>query len=155
MSETLDRPPTGTRSTLPGATVISRIRGMLLAAMGTALVYSILGTAGKGGCFDAISDEGVADSTCVTLSLQPSPFVYLAIGVAVVVAISLVLRPGRSEASALHVIDWTVIVIIAGTLAWAALAMVSFFAIPLEPPGLDGTITIPFTFGNVDIDITR
>lgn len=154
MSETLDRTPAGVASPLPGATIIGRIRGMLLSALGAALGYSILGTASKRGCFDAVSEEAAADSACVNLTLHPSPIVFIAIAVTVIVAITLVLRPGRSEASALRIIDRAVDIIIAGTLAWAALTMVSFFAIPLEPPGPGEPFTIPFTFGNVDIDIT-
>ena len=154
MPETIDRPPATSLSTLPGATVIRRIRGMLLSAMGTALVYGLVGTASKGACFDSVSEKAAGESSCVNLTLHPSPIVYTAIAVAVIVAITLVLRPGRSEASALKVMDRTVTVIIVGTLAWAALTMVSFFAIPMEPPGLDGTFTIPFTFGNVDVDFT-
>ena len=153
MPETIDH-PTGTLSSLPGATIIRRIRGMLLSAISTALVYSLIGNANKGACFDTVSEKAAVESTCVNIVLQPSPFVFLAIAVAVIVAITLVLRPGRSEASALKIMDRTVIIIISGTLAWAAVTVVSFIAIPMEPPGLDGTFTIPFTFGNVDVDFT-
>ncbi|MFF2493500.1 hypothetical protein [Agromyces sp. NPDC058064] len=164
MRETLDRPPAASLSTLPGATIIRRIRRMIFAALGTGFVYSMVGTASKGGCQGGVTDGGFVDGhgqptevapTCVDLTLHPSPIVYTSIAVTVIVALTLVLRTGRTEASALKVIDRAVIVIIAGTLAWAALTMISFLAIPLDPPSPGEPFSIPFTFGFVEIDITR
>ncbi|UOQ90188.1 hypothetical protein MUN74_04525 [Agromyces endophyticus] len=155
MPEMLDQSQAGSLASVPGATIIRRIRGMIFSALSTGIVYSFVGFASKGACFDAAVDGPEPVSTCVNLTLSPSPLVYLGIAVTVVVAISLVLRPGRTEASALRLIDRAVIIMIAATLVWAALAMVSFIALSIEPPGPGGTFTIPFTFGVVDVDITR
>jgi len=155
MPETLDHPPAVALSTVPGATIVRRIRGMIFSALSVALVYSFVGFASKGACFDAAVDSPEPVSTCVSLTLSPSPLVYLGMAVTVIVAISLVLRPGRTEASALRIIDRSVTIMIVLTLAWVALTMVSFFALSIEPPGPGGTFTIPFTFGVVDVDITR
>ncbi|MFE6964158.1 hypothetical protein ACFVAJ_03535 [Agromyces sp. NPDC057679] len=163
MPDTLDRPAAAALSTLPGATIIRRIRGMIFSALSTALVYSFVGTASKGGCVGGSPTDGFMEvngspadiaPTCVQLNLRPSAIVFVAIAVTVIVAITLVLRPGRTEASALRVIDRAVVVMIAGTLAFAALTMVSFFAIPLDPPSPGEPFMIPFTFGHVEVDIT-
>ncbi|WP_344294554.1 hypothetical protein [Agromyces neolithicus] len=163
MPETLDRPPAASLSTLPGATIIRRIRRMILSALAVALVYSILGTASRGGCAGGSTDgfpevnAGPADiaPACVQLNLRPSVIVFVAIAVTVIIAITLILRPGRSEASALRIIDRAVLVMIVGTLVWAAVTMVSFFAIPLDPPRPGESFMIPFTFGDVVVDITQ
>ncbi|WP_022890379.1 hypothetical protein [Agromyces italicus] len=161
MAETIDRP--ASLSTLPGATVIRRIRRMAFAALGTALVYSVIGAATRGGCVGGSTADGFMEvngsaaditPTCVQLTLRPSWIVFVAIAVTVIVAITLILRPGRSEASALRIIDRAVAVMIAGTLAWAALTMVSFFAIPLDPPSPGEPFMIPFTLGQVEVDLT-
>ena len=58
MPDTLDRLPAAARSTLPGAAIIRRIRRMLLWALGMAVVYSIIGTASKGGCPGGFTGDG-------------------------------------------------------------------------------------------------
>lgn len=160
MPATLDRPPAASFSTLPGATIIRRIRRMICVALSAGLLYSMFGTATKGGCLgggDIATQGDPADAapTCVNLTLHPSPIVYTAIAVTVIVALTLVLRTGRTEASALRIIDRAVIVIIASTFAWAVLTMVSFLAIPLDPPSPGEPFTIPFTFGVVEVDLIR
>lgn len=164
MPETLDRLPSASLSTLPGAAIIRRIRGMLLWSMGTAIVYSTLSTASRGRCPGGVTgDGGYIDSNgnptdvapvCVDLTLRPSPIVFIAIAAIVLIAITLVLRRADSELAALRVIDRAVILMVAVTIAWSALTMVSFFAIPVETwDGVD-PFTIPFTFGNIDIDVS-
>lgn len=164
MHETLDRPPAASLSTLPGAAIIRRIRGMLLSAAGTAILYSVVSTASKGGCIGGVTgDGGYIDANgnptdvvpmCVNLTLHPSSIVFIAIAVIVIVAIILVLRRADSESAALRMIDRAVIVIVAGTIGWAALTMVSFFAIPIDSWNGVEPFTIPFTFGNIDIDVS-
>jgi hypothetical protein len=164
MPETHDRLPAASLSTLPGAAIIRRIRGMLLWSMGTAIVYSTLSTASQGRCAGGVTgDGGYIDSNgdatgvvpmCVNLTLRPSPIVFFAIAAIVIIAITLVLRRANSEQAALRTIDRAVILMVAVTIAWSVLTMVSFFAIPLESwDGVD-PFTIPFTFGNIDIDVS-
>lgn len=64
-------------------------------------------------------------------------------------------RDARPACRALRIIDRSVIVIIAGTIAWAVLTMVSFFAIPLDPPAPGGPFILPFTFGVVDVEVVQ
>lgn len=164
MPDTLDRLPAASLSTLPGAAIIRRIRGMLLWSVGTAIVYSALSTASQGRCPGGVTgDGGYIDSNgdptdvapmCVNLTLRPSPIVFIAIAAIVIIAITLVLRRADSERAALRIIDRAVILMVAVTIGWAALTMVSFFAIPLESwDGVD-PFMIPFTFGNTDIDVS-
>ncbi|GAA1504273.1 hypothetical protein BJ978_000359 [Agromyces terreus] len=161
MPETLDRAPGAELATIPGAAVIRRIRRLLIWAGVTALVYGTLVTASKGGCpGGATGDGGYLDANgdptevvpqCVQLTLKPSGLVFVFIAVAVLVAISRVLRAG-DQASAIRVLDRTAIVIVAVVAAWSVVTLVSFLSIPLdqwdgtEPFFLDG-----FVFGNVDI----
>lgn len=164
MPETLARPPAEALSTLPGAPIIRRIRGLLYSAGATALVYSILSTASKGGCPGGVTGDGGfidangaptdAQQLCVTLTLRPSPIVYTAIGVIVLIALTLVLRRAESVTAALRLLDRAAILIIAVTLVWTVLTMVSFFAIPIDAWNGVDPFTIPFTFGNVDVDVT-
>ncbi|ANJ26086.1 hypothetical protein [Agromyces aureus] len=165
MPETLERPPADAVSTLPGAPVIRRIRRLLYAAGATAILYGVLGTAGKGGCPGGVSgDGGFVDANgaatdvvpmCVNLTLRPSPIVYAVIVVIVLIAISRVLRSADSEVAAFRTLDRAAIVIVAVTLAWAALALVSFLSIDVS--AWDGVRPFPypdFTFGSIDIDVT-
>lgn len=164
MPDTLDRLPAAARSTLPGAAIIRRIRRMLLWALGMAVVYSIIGTASKGGCpggftgdggyLDANGDPTDVASMCVNLTLRPSPIVFVAIAAIVIVAMTLVLRRADSESAALRTLDRAVIVIVAVTIGWAALTMVSFSAIPYDSWDGIEPFTIPFTFGDIDIDVS-
>lgn len=161
MPDTLDRAPATSLPTLPGTPTIRRIRRMLLWALGIAVVYSVLGTASKGSCpGGATGDGGFIDATgdptdvapmCVNATLRPSATVFFAIAVIVIVAITLVLRRAGSEAAAVRTIDRATIIIVAGTIAWAALTMASFLAIPLD--GMEYR-SIPFMFGNIDIDVS-
>lgn len=161
MAETLDR-PMAALSTVPGATVIRRIRRMIFSALGAALVYSVIGAASRGGCIGGSTADGFievnagpADITpsCVQLTLHPSAFMFIALVVTVIVAITLVLRPGQSEMSALRVIDRATLVMIVGTIVWAVVTQISFFAIPLDPPIPGEAFTVPFTFGHVEVDV--
>ena len=164
MPDILGSAPAASLSTLPGATIIRRIRRLLFWAAGTALVYSALATASKGGCpggvtgdggyLDANGDPTAVAPMCVNLTLRPSSLIIIMIGAAVLVAISLVLRRAHSEAAAIRILDRTAIVIVVVTVGWTVLTMVSFLSIPLD--GWDGTgpFFIPFSFGNIDVDIS-
>lgn len=164
MRDTLHHSPDARLSTLPGATIIRRIRRLLLWGLGTALVYTGLSAASKGLCRGgATGDGGYLDADgrattavprCVDLVLRPSPVVYVAIAAIALIAITLVLRRSADEASALRTLDRAVILIVAVTAAWLALTLVSFMSIPLDAWDGGEQFWIPFTFGNVDIDVS-
>ncbi|MFK4730482.1 hypothetical protein ROT00_12400 [Agromyces mediolanus] len=164
MRDTLHHSPDARLSTLPGATIIRRIRRLLLWGLGTALVYAGLSAASKGLCRGGVSGDGgfvdgdgqtsSAVPLCVNLVLRPSPIVYVAIAAIVLIALTLVLRRAVDEASALRTLDRAVILIVAVTAAWLALTLVSFMSIPLDSWDGGEQFWIPFTFGNVDIDVS-
>lgn len=154
-----DAPP----ASLPGAAVIRRIRALLLWAFGTALVYGALASASRGRCSGGYGDGGAVDAAgqptsavpmCVSLTLRPSSIVSLAIGAVVIVAISLVLRRATGEAQALRLLDRAAIALVVLTLAWAALTFVSFFSIPLDAWDGSEPFSLPFTFGDVRVELT-
>ncbi|KRC59203.1 hypothetical protein ASE14_15650 [Agromyces sp. Root81] len=164
MPETLDRPPGAALSTLPGASILRRTRSLLVCALGTGFVYSMLSVASKGGCpGGATGDGGFLDAdgqatdvapNCITVTLQPSTIVYLAIAVIVLVAISRVLRTAASEAAALRTLDRAAIMLVAVTATWLVITQVSFWLIPLDQWDGGEFFPIPFTFGTIDVDIS-
>ncbi|MRG60237.1 hypothetical protein GE115_10210 [Agromyces sp. CFH 90414] len=164
MPDTLARPPAASLSTLPGAALIRRIRTMLLWAIGTAFVYQGISTASKGGCpggvtgdggfIDANGDPTEAASMCVNLTLRPSSIVYVAIAFIVILAITRVLRASDSQSAALKTLDRAIIVIVAVTVAWTALTMLSFFAIPIDSWNGVEPFELPFTVGHVEVDVS-
>ncbi|GAA1823716.1 hypothetical protein [Agromyces salentinus] len=160
MSETLDRAPGTELATLPGAAVIRRIRRLLIWAGVTALVYGTVVTASKGGCPGGVtSDGGYLDGNgeptsvvpqCVTMTLKPTGLVFVFIGLMVIWSITRVLRTSE-QAAAIRILDRAAVVIVAVTVAWAVISMVSFLSVPLQQ--WDGTepFTPGFIFGNVEI----
>ena len=164
MSETLDRQPSSALSTLPGASILRRTRCILFSALGAAFAYSVLSVASKGGCPGGItSDGGFVDAEgrateiapmCVNVTLQPSAIVFSAIALIVLVAITRVLRKAESEAAALRMLDRAAVLLVAVTAVWLVITQVSFWMIPLEQWDGGQFFPIPFTFGNVEVDIS-
>jgi hypothetical protein len=164
MPETLDRQPGTELSTLPGASILRRTRSLLYSALGAAFAYSVLSVASKGGCPGGISaDGGFLDAegrptetaqNCINVTLQPSAIVYVAIAVIVLVAITRVLRRADSAATAFRMLDRAAILLIAVTAIWLVITQVSFWMIPLDQWDGGEFFPIPFTFGNVEVDIT-
>ena len=158
MSDTLDRAPDATLSTLPGAAVLRRTRRLLITGLVTALAYSVLSSGSKGYCADptgAVDGGQATDAApnCVTLSLQPSGITYLAIAVIVLFAIGRVLRRATDEASAIRILYRAATVMVGVVVVWLIVTHVSFWSIPFE---FDGSIpALPgFTFGNIRVDLS-
>lgn len=164
MPETLDRQPGTELSTLPGAAILRRTRSLLFCALGAAFAYSVLSFASKGGCPGGVTgDGGFVDAdgrateiapNCVNVTLQPSAIVFYAIALIVLVAITRVLRKADSEAAALRTLDRAAILLVAITAVWLVITHVSFVMIPLEQWDGGEFFPIPFTFGDVEIEIT-
>jgi hypothetical protein len=164
MPETLDRQPGTALSTLPGLAILRRTRGLLFSALGAAFAYSVFSVASKGGCLGGVAgDGGLVDAdgrptetalNCINMTLQPSTIVYYAIALIVLVAITRVLHKADSEAAALRTLDRAAILLVAVTAIWLVITQVSFAMIPLDQWDGGEFFSIPFTFGNVEVDIT-
>ncbi|MDQ1576222.1 MAG: hypothetical protein QOH55_1372 [Microbacteriaceae bacterium] len=164
MPKTLDKRPSATLPTLPGAAILLRTRRLLFWAFGAALVYGLLGVASKGGCPGGFTGGGGylnADGQptdvapqCVNLTLQPSPTIFAVIAIVTLVAISRVLKSADSEAAAIRTLNKAVIVIVAIVGAWIVISQVSFWMIPITDWDGTGSFFIPFSFGAVNVDIS-
>lgn len=149
---------------LPGAVVIAAIRRVLLWSLIVAFVYPVFMTASKGICPGGVdASGGFIDSAgrpvdeapqCIQLTLAPSPLVYVAIAVIVLLALGRVMK-AADERAALRTLEWTlrgvgllVVVAIIVSHVWFAL-------IPLEQfTGDSWTVFSPFPFGAIDVEVT-
>lgn len=156
--------PDTASAALPGAVVIAAIRRVLLWSLITAFLYPVFMSAGKATCpggFDG--NGGFIDSAglpvdeapqCIQLTLAPSPLVYIAIAVIVLLALGRVMR-AADERTALRTLEWAqygvgllVVVAIIVSHVWFAL-------IPLEQfTGDSWTVFSPFPFGAIDVEVT-
>lgn len=164
MPEHVDAHPSTALSTLPGAEILLRTRGLLLSALGAALVYAFVtnaskghcpgGSTGGGGFLDADGLPTDVPPSCIALTLQPSVLVYVAIGVLVLSAISRVLSVADSEAAAIRILDRARVVIIAVVAASVLISHVWFWLIPIDDWTGTGAFLSPFPFGSVSQDIS-
>ena len=145
---------------LLGAPLLRRTRGLVLWALGAGVLYSSL-VGSKGGCPGGFSsDGGYVDGSgnptevapqCVSLTLQPSPAVYLAIVLTVVVALTLAARAPDTRA-AMRRLDRGVIAVVGIALLSMAIAIVWFALTPM--PTVPGTVWFPFPFGSGTLNVT-
>jgi hypothetical protein len=164
MSETLDRHPSTARSTLPGATVLRHTRGVLLSALGAAFAYGFLLHASSGYCPGGITGDGTyldADGRstdiapqCISLTLEPSFLVYVAIAIIVLAAITKVLNKAETEEAAIRTLDRAVIVVISVVTGSISISYIWFGLIPVTDWDGSGAFFFPFPFGAVDVDIS-
>ncbi|WP_313540202.1 hypothetical protein [Leifsonia aquatica] len=146
-------------STLPGAAILVRLRRLLLCVIVAGLVYSVLTNASSGHCADAGTvdspgdDEGAASvvTSCVTLTLRPSPFVYIALAVIVLVALGRVLRTATTVPRALAIVDRAAVVAVVVAGASWLIAVVWFLLLPVETWDGTGSFWFPFPFGAVEL----
>ncbi|WP_157373042.1 hypothetical protein [Agromyces sp. Root81] len=162
MPETIEHPPSASLSTLPGAALLLRVRRLLVLGFAASLFYGFFTHAGKSYCAGGFTgDGGFLDAEgkstdvaprCITLTLEPSWFVYAAIVLAVLIAISRVLKRAASESDALRILDRAAVFI--GIIAPASIviSLVWFSLIPIDEWGT-GTFLYPFPFGAVTTDI--
>ncbi|MCD2443094.1 hypothetical protein LQ757_12495 [Agromyces sp. SYSU K20354] len=163
MPETLANRPSANLATLPGAAVLLRVRRLLVLALIMSLVYGFFthvsksycpgGFSGDGGFVDADGRPTDVAPSCISLTLGPSWLVYAAIGVAVFMAITRVLKRAATEADALRILDRAAAFI--GILAVASIVIshVWFALIPIDESGT-GAFLFPFPFGAVTVDIS-
>ncbi|WP_303709666.1 MULTISPECIES: hypothetical protein [Microbacterium] len=156
--------PDTASAALPGAVVIAAIRRVLLWSLIAAFLYPVFMTASKGICPGGVDGNGgFIDSTgqpvdeapqCIQLTLAPSPLVYIAIAVIVLLSLGRVMK-ATGERAALRTLEWTlrgvgllVVVAIVVSHVWFAL-------IPIEQfTGDSWSVFSPFPFGTIDVEVT-
>jgi hypothetical protein len=139
------RPPAETQSKLPGAQILRRMQQLLTWTLGALVVYSVgmvasrggnIGSdTGTGGYLDAAGHPTSVAPVVYDLVLHPSPLVYLAIGLTIVLTIPRVLRTAQSEMAAIRVIDHAMIAVVAIVLGSLAIGMTWFFLMPIDQTG--------------------
>ena len=155
-------------SVLPGVEIVARIRRVATVTALALWVYATFTRGMAGTCAGGIgADGGYIDSNgnptevvpqCMTLTLEPSLVVIIAVVLAFIVALTLVIRRAQTIPAALRILDWAAIVI----LAIAAVSLVvslAWFAVLEAPirdwsPDGDWSLIFPFPFGAVDVSIT-
>ncbi|MDN4615505.1 hypothetical protein P5G50_13705 [Leifsonia sp. F6_8S_P_1B] len=160
-AETLMQPPPTTQlaaAPLPAAPLLRRARTLLLWALGAAVVYSTL-SGSKGSCPGGFSADGYVDAAgdptdvapqCFQATLHPSPVVYLAIAVTVIVAVTRAARATDLD-RALRTLNRATILVVAIAVVSMVIATVWIF---VSPAPTDGTVFFPFPFGSGTMTIT-
>ncbi|MDQ0646567.1 hypothetical protein QFZ53_000763 [Microbacterium natoriense] len=151
-------------SALPGATVIEKIRRLVIVSVIAAFAYAVFMTANRGYCaggFDA--QGGFIDASgravdqaprCVELTLGASPLLYAGIALFVVLAIgratnaSTAMATRRSLNRSAFVVVGIVVFAIVVSQMWFQLVPIEGFA------SGGGSIFSPFPFGIIDVETT-
>ncbi|TQL48090.1 hypothetical protein FB562_1171 [Homoserinimonas aerilata] len=165
MAKTSEATATQNLSILPGATVIRRIRRMVVAVALVIFAYSVFVLASRGYCPGGSSgDGGFVDSSgeatetaplCMQLTLGPSPLVFVALVVIVVAAITRVLRKTQDEQAAIRMLDKAILLIVTVAVASVVISQVWFWQIPLTDwDGAGYFFIFPFPFGLVNVEVT-
>lgn len=162
MSESLDQRPSASPSTLPGAAILLRARRLLFWALGAGIVYGFLmvgsksycpgGFTGDGGYVDGEGQPTDVAPQCLSLTLQPSFVVYLAIAIIVVVAFTWALKRAGSEAAAIRTLDRAVVVVIAVAGASILIGHIGFWMTPVTEWDGISTFWFPYPLGIVGAD---
>ena len=161
MSLTQTSPTASGVASFPGAAVVGRIRGVLIASLIAALVYPAFmgasagycagGVDGEGGYVDAAGRPFDAAPACVELTLKPSPLVYVGIVLIVLFAISRVLKASH-EAAALRILNRSLTGLSVLVAVAIVVSQVWFHLIPIAD-FMSGTASVlsPFPFGLIDV----
>lgn len=158
-----ESPPNTAIAALAGATVIGRIRRLLIVAMVAGLLFPAFTRGSRGFCFGGTDAEGgFVDSSgqavdeaprCVTLNLGPHPLLFVGIAVIVLLALGRVMR-AADEAAALRTLDRAAILVVAAVLLAAVISQVWFRMVPMETFDSDSwSLFSPFPFAIIDVDI--
>jgi hypothetical protein len=158
-------PPKTAFAVLPGATVIGRIRRVLIVALVAGLMFPLFTHGSKGRCPGGVSsDGGFVDATgqptteaprCVTLELGPNPLVFVGIALIVLLALGRIMR-AADEPAALRTLDRAAILVVVLVLVAAVISQVWFRLVSLETFDSDSwSVFSPFPFAIIDVEITR
>jgi len=142
---------TGSAPALPGRALLTESRRLLLICLGSGLVYSGIANATHGGP----ASNGSGGTIEVQLDLQPSPVIYLVIGLIYFVAIQSVLSRATNEAHAARILRRAGRVVMITAAASAVIALVWFFSVPLEGWPHPVTWIAPFLFGTQSVVTAR
>ncbi|WP_431278346.1 hypothetical protein [Leifsonia poae] len=132
----------------------------MLWALGAAAVYSSLvaskgscpgGFTSDGGYLDGNGDPTTVQPQCVQLALHPSPLIYLAIALTVVIALTRAARAVNIE-MALRAMNRGTIVAVGIVVVSMLIAIVWFQTSPM--PTVGGTVLFPFPFGSGSMTVT-
>ncbi|MFE5672661.1 hypothetical protein ACFQ58_13760 [Agromyces sp. NPDC056523] len=161
MPHATDRVTDATLSSLPGAVMLWHTRRLLIWALGSGVVYSIVtgssrsncpgGFTGDGGYLDGYGQPTDVAPTCTTISLQPSPAVFIAIVVLVLLTLTRVLQRASAESEAIRSLNRARIAIVWIVIASAAIAHLGFWSIPMTETGF-GSSKVLVLVGGVRTD---
>ncbi|WP_349897859.1 hypothetical protein [Parafrigoribacterium soli] len=146
--------------------IVAQIRRLLVVALVSGVLYAVILHASKaycaggidadGGFTDAAGNAVAAAPMCVTLTLAPSPIVYLAIAFIVLLAVSKVINKAPDLEAARHTLGRATVVIGILVLVSVVVAQLWFAFIPITEWSETGSYAFfyPFPFGSVDMTTT-
>lgn len=148
-------------SSLPGVEIIARVRRLLLVGLAAAAGYSMFMTSYKGYCPGGVASDGsftdaagnATDTAplCVSLLLQPSVLVFIAIAAIAFAAITMVLRRAADIPSAIRYLDRAAAAIVILAVVSVVISQIWFAMIPITDWDGTGTFFYPFPFGSVEL----
>ena len=153
-------------SVLPGVEIIAAIRRVATVTALALMVYVTFTRGMAGTCAGGIgADGGYIDSNgnptdtvpqCISLTLEPSPVVIIAVVLTFIVALTLVIRRAQTVPAALRILDRATIVILAITAVSLVVSLVWFGLLPIRDwsPDSEWGFLFPFPFGAVDLSIS-
>ena len=153
-------------SVLPGVEIVAAIRRVATVAALALLAYMTFTRGSAGTCAGGIGgDGGYIDSNgnptdtvpqCISLTLEPSPVVIIAVVLTFIVALTLVIRRAQIVPAARRILDRATIVILAIAAVSLVVSLVWFGLLPIRDWSPDGEwgFVFPFPFGSVDLSIT-
>jgi hypothetical protein len=143
--------------------VSTRIRRVVIAAIISVVLYGMFTTASSGRC--AGPSTQVPDGNggvlvvqeCLRLQLHPSPLMFVAFAVIVLVAVRRASVDGIDRADALRTLDRaaTVIALLATAAVVISLAWFAVLATISWTPGQPYTSVFPFPLATLEVEITR
>lgn len=152
------------RTTLPGAEILMRLRRLIIVGILAALASWFLISGSKGWCPGGIdADGGYLDAAghptidqpmCASLTLRPNGLMPVVLAIAVIWVIGRVIRSAVDEADAIRMIDRTAAVIAIVAAAGIVISSVWFALTPLPDPGASYSVFSPFPFATIDVDIS-
>jgi hypothetical protein len=150
-----------------GIDVVKSIRRLVVITLISAFVYGVALTASRGFCAGGVAATGgFVDSTghptdvvpqCFQLTLGPSPFIFAAMALIVVVALDRVIARAHSVTDAVRIVDRTVYWVVGLAAASIVISHLWFWLMPTTGWG-EGTglwITSPFPFGAINLEISQ
>jgi len=153
--------PSRHSTVLPGGQILDRIMRLLVASVGAGLIYGLV-TRGRIQFCSTAADPGGSGGDgpatralgCGTLTLTPSSWVYLLMALTAIVLLSRAIRNSPNEATAVHLIRWAGMIVPLIGLAAAAIALLAFYAVPIESLLSDPPPPVTVPFGSVELEIT-